>query len=59
MEGQLRCYTALWLCFLLSSPLNALGGGLSIWVKSIKLSEGVSHNKRLSLRFPFVEENLV
>ena len=35
----------------LVAPLNALDGGLSILVKSIKLSEGVLHKKRQSPRF--------
>ena len=41
----------------LVAPLNVLGGGLSIWVKSIKPSEGLLHKKRHHLRFPLVEEN--
>ena len=40
------------------APLNALGSDLSIWVKSIKPSEGLLHKKRQPLRFPLVEENL-
>ena len=50
----LHCAVAV---FTIVAPLNTLGGGLSIWVKSIKLSEGVLHKKRQFLSFPLVEEN--
>ena len=41
----------------LVAPLNAIGGGLSIWVKSIKQSEGLLHKKRQPPRFLLIEEN--
>ena len=43
--------------YCLVAPLNALGSGLSIWVKSIKSSEGLLHKKRLPNRFLLIEEN--